>query len=244
MGSPSCGHVRGLMPANALRAVAEYLGVEGRPERPLEARRRAQAADRAKTEAALVYELRVLESVVGARVTDRELAGNLRYRMLRPELRPMPDGAWERERAAARRIAHARLGGALLAVSDPDDLGAGLEPPKGNVRPIAKARKAREAKEPASVAEDATHHDIATDWLARARCSPAPIAYSGGACGAYDAEAGLWKAIPPETLRAEIGRRYLAKTCKRYGDYRRHRRVRVGRGGRPRVLRAGPQSGA
>ena len=100
------GHVRGLMPADALKAVAEYLGVEGRPEGRSEARRRARAADRAKTEAALVHELRVLESFIGARVTDRELAGRLRYRTLAPEFRPMPDGAWERERTAARRIAH------------------------------------------------------------------------------------------------------------------------------------------
>lgn len=99
------GHVRGLAPADALRAVAEYLGIEGRPEGRSEARRRAQAGDRAALEAELVHELRVLESFVGARVTDRALAGNLRYCTLAPEFRPMPDGAWEREHIAARRIA-------------------------------------------------------------------------------------------------------------------------------------------
>ncbi len=53
----------------------------------------------------------------------------------------------------------------------------------------------------------------------RVKVISAPIA-DRGSLWRYDAEAGLWKAIPPETLRAEIGRRYLAKTCKRYGDYR------------------------
>lgn len=74
------------------------------------------------------------------------------------------------------------------------------------------------ARAPGSaVDEDATHHDIATDWLAR-QGAPAPVG-DRGSLWRYDSASGLWKAVPLETIRAQIGRLYVAKTCKRYGDY-------------------------
>ena len=55
-------------------------------------------------EAALQHELLVLAQVVGNRVSTRQLARDTRFRVLRPEWAPFPDGFWERELQAARRI--------------------------------------------------------------------------------------------------------------------------------------------
>lgn len=100
------GHYLGWTPAEALSAVAEYLGIEGddTPEARQAARRRAKAANRAEIEAALLHELYVLTGVIQARVSSRVLASDAKFRAARPEWRPFPDGDWERERLAARRI--------------------------------------------------------------------------------------------------------------------------------------------
>ncbi|WP_295391861.1 primase-helicase zinc-binding domain-containing protein [uncultured Thiodictyon sp.] len=112
-GEPTAGdgfafmaHYLGMTLAEALAAVAQYLGVVGddTPEARQEARKRAQAADRVEIEAELLHELYVLVSVIQARVTSRTIARDANFRALRPDWRPFPDGDWERERLAARRI--------------------------------------------------------------------------------------------------------------------------------------------
>ncbi len=97
-------HVRGLLPFDALLAVAGYLGLEGRQEGRARGRERAGAASVATVEAALVHELRVLLIVVSNRVNSRQLAADSKFRVLRPEWQPMPEGHWERELLAVHRI--------------------------------------------------------------------------------------------------------------------------------------------
>ncbi len=89
----------------ALRLVAAYLGIEAKPDPQATRRAREAARQRevAKLEEALVHELAILQQVVGARVAGRELAR--RHRALPPEWQPMPEGHWDRERAAAQRVA-------------------------------------------------------------------------------------------------------------------------------------------
>ncbi len=60
---------------------------------------------RAEVESALLYELEVLRLALGPRVTGRPLSRDPGFRASRPEWRPPPDEPWEREVAAARRIA-------------------------------------------------------------------------------------------------------------------------------------------
>lgn len=55
-------------------------------------------------EATLYDELHVLLQVIGNRVASRQLARSKALRMLRPEWMPFPDGFWERELQAARRV--------------------------------------------------------------------------------------------------------------------------------------------
>jgi hypothetical protein len=54
-------------------------------------------------EAALQHELLILLQVVGNRVSSRQLARDSKFRVLRPEWMPMPEGFWDRELQAARR---------------------------------------------------------------------------------------------------------------------------------------------
>lgn len=97
-------HVRGLLPFDALLAVAAYLGLEGRPDDRPRGQARAQAASVATLEAAVVHELRILLMVIGSRVNSRQLAADSKFRVLRPEWQPMPAGYSERERLAVQRI--------------------------------------------------------------------------------------------------------------------------------------------
>lgn len=97
-------HARGLLPFDALLAVAAYLGLEGRQEDRARGQERARAASVATLEAALLHELRILLMVVGNRVNSRQLAADAKFRVLRPEWQPMPDGHWERELLAVQRI--------------------------------------------------------------------------------------------------------------------------------------------
>jgi predicted kinase len=92
------------LPFDALLAVAGYLGLEGRQEDRARGQERARASSVATLEAALVHELRVLLMVVGNRVTSRQLAADSKFRVLRPEWQPMPEGHWEREQLAVERI--------------------------------------------------------------------------------------------------------------------------------------------
>lgn len=93
----------------ALHLVAAHLGLDTQadPKAHQRARQAARRQEVARLEEALVHELAVLQQVVGGRVAGRELAR--RHRALPPEWRPMPDGHWQREELAARRI-HTLLG--------------------------------------------------------------------------------------------------------------------------------------
>ncbi len=104
-------------PGEALRLVAAYLGMDTKadPKARQRAREAAQRRERERLEVALAHELRVLLIVLDNRIADRELAGSQRFRESRPEWRPLPPDAWERERIAARRLA------ALLDKLYPDD---------------------------------------------------------------------------------------------------------------------------
>lgn len=98
------GHVLGMSPGQALAAVAHFLRVEYRSGDRPRGKGHAESPDRAELEAALLHELYALASIIQARATGRELAGNTRFRRLRPEWRPLPNGVWEREQLAAERI--------------------------------------------------------------------------------------------------------------------------------------------
>jgi phage/plasmid primase-like uncharacterized protein len=100
------GHYLGWTPADALAAVARYLGIEGddTPEARQAARKRAQSTNRAEIEAALLHELYVLAGVIQSRVSSRALVHDAKFRAARPDWHPFPDGDWDRERLAARRI--------------------------------------------------------------------------------------------------------------------------------------------
>lgn len=104
-------------PGEALRLVAAHLGLDTKadPRARQRAREAAQRRDRERLEVALAHELRVLLIVLNKRIADRDLAGNHRFREARPEWRPLPPDAWERERIAARRLV------ALLGKLYPDD---------------------------------------------------------------------------------------------------------------------------
>jgi hypothetical protein len=54
-------------------------------------------------EAALQHELHILLQVVGNRVSSRQLARDKKFRVLRPEWMPVPEGFWDRELQATRR---------------------------------------------------------------------------------------------------------------------------------------------
>lgn len=97
------GHVHGWAPAEALEAVGRHLGVEG-SALPAAIAAGREARDRCEIEEALLHELYVLLQVLQARASSRYLERDSRFRVLRPEWRPVPDGQWERERLAVKRI--------------------------------------------------------------------------------------------------------------------------------------------
>ncbi len=98
-----CGIARS--PGEALRLVAAYLGMDAKadPKARQRAREAAQRRERERLEVALAHELRVLLLVLDNRIAGRELERDRRFREARPEWRPLPPDAWERERLAARR---------------------------------------------------------------------------------------------------------------------------------------------
>jgi phage/plasmid primase-like uncharacterized protein len=98
-------HARGLSRADALRAVADHLGLAAAPPPAgLILTDRIRERERAEIEAALLNELTVLCLVLNNRVAGRKLAANRGFREQRPEWAPLPPGTWEREIVAAHRI--------------------------------------------------------------------------------------------------------------------------------------------
>lgn len=79
-------------------------------------------------------------------------------------------------------------------------------------------RRSKKPPNPTPADEAPTHFDIATDWIG-SRGELAPVA-DEGQLWAYRTDAGLWEAIPPETIHPEIGRRYRSKNCRKYSDYK------------------------
>lgn len=96
-------HALGLTKGEALRAVAEHLGLKSTTTNT-ETYEASQARELRKIEEALVHELLVILQIIQARVSSRQLATDSRFRVLRPEWTPMPEGYWERELLAVRRI--------------------------------------------------------------------------------------------------------------------------------------------
>ena len=100
-----CGIARS--PGEALHLVAAYLGMDAKadPKARQRAREAARRRERERMEVALAHELRALLIVLGNRIAGRELERDRRFREARPDWRPLPPDAWEREHLAARRAA-------------------------------------------------------------------------------------------------------------------------------------------
>ncbi len=98
------GHALGMSKAEALRAVAQHLGIRGDAASAARLAEIRARRERERVEAAVWHELLVLADVVGARVTERKFAKDQKFRTVRPGWRPMPDAHWDRERLAARRL--------------------------------------------------------------------------------------------------------------------------------------------
>ena len=92
-------------PGEAMGLVATYLGMDAKtdPKARQRAREAAQRREHERLEVALAHELRVLLLVLDNRIAGRELERDRRFREARPEWRPLPPDAWEREHLAARR---------------------------------------------------------------------------------------------------------------------------------------------
>jgi putative DNA primase/helicase len=101
-------HVCGFTDLDALRAVADHLGLKGDAASMARVRQSQETAARHADEAATAHELYVLFDVLDRRVQSRKLARDAKFREQAPWWRPMPDYVWDRERLAARRI-HAAL---------------------------------------------------------------------------------------------------------------------------------------
>lgn len=97
-------HVHGWSKGEALKAVAEYLGITATPKDRQRSREAARKAELLGLESELAHELRVLLIALNNHLTSRELAKNPRFMALNPEWRPLPEDHWEREQLAARRI--------------------------------------------------------------------------------------------------------------------------------------------
>ena len=99
-------HVHGWTKGEALQAVAAYLGIQSdsSPEARRLARAAAQQARRETLEEALLHEVVILSIVIGNRVSGRKLAGDRKFREIRPDFKPLPPEHWQRERLAAKRV--------------------------------------------------------------------------------------------------------------------------------------------
>lgn len=93
--------------ADALRSVAQYLGMENvtlSPEQRDELAERRKIATHAKYEATLSHEMHVLSQVINPRVSWRINSDNKNYRSARPEVSQPPDEHWQREVEAVNTI--------------------------------------------------------------------------------------------------------------------------------------------
>ena len=99
-------HGHGWTRGEALKAVADYLGIQPdrSPKARQEARELALLAKAAQFEEALLHEIVVLNIVLNGRVADRQLARDHKYKDAARWFRPMPPDHWQREEIAARRI--------------------------------------------------------------------------------------------------------------------------------------------
>lgn len=99
-------HVFGWTKGEALRAVANHLGIQPdqSPKARQKARKRALLAKAAQLEEALLHEIMVLNIALNTRATDRQLARDHKYKDAAIWFRPMPADHWQREELAARRI--------------------------------------------------------------------------------------------------------------------------------------------
>lgn len=90
----------------ALCAVANYLELkpDTSPEAKAKYRRLRQQREYQGMEEAFLRELQISSMIVGQRVAGRILEHNQRFRKVRPEWQPMPDGSWEDEIKSVRRI--------------------------------------------------------------------------------------------------------------------------------------------
>ncbi len=102
-------HVHGFSKFESLKAVASFLGVEGdnSPQAQAKAKAIIQQQKRHTAEKTLAHELHVLFQVVSSRVASRELARDRKFLEARPDWQPMPEGSWQREREAVKRIRQA-----------------------------------------------------------------------------------------------------------------------------------------
>jgi DNA primase len=64
----------------------------------------ARQKTRAEIEEAFYHELVVMTQIIAARVADRKLAKDTKFRTQRPDWKPLPDATWEREELAVKRI--------------------------------------------------------------------------------------------------------------------------------------------
>ncbi len=97
-------HVCGMNKREALRAVAQHLGIQGDSGSAARLADIRGQREREQIEHALRHEVLILLEYVQTRVIERELARDRRFRQARPGWRPFPPGPWEREELAARRI--------------------------------------------------------------------------------------------------------------------------------------------
>ena len=105
----------GYAKADALKAVAQYLGI-GIENRPLsskqyrEIQKRKLQVHSVKLDDAIYHECHILMQTTGSRIASRQLKKNRKFRAARPEWHPQPETIWERELLAAKRLAKALRG--------------------------------------------------------------------------------------------------------------------------------------
>jgi hypothetical protein len=87
-----------------LRMADLFASSSAAPSHPSTQHRHSPKIPRGDLEAALHHELLVLLQVISNRVSSRQLQRDRRFRVLRPEWMPIPDGFWERELQSARRV--------------------------------------------------------------------------------------------------------------------------------------------
>jgi hypothetical protein len=97
------GHALGMSKGEALRAVGAHLGIQNTAA-VADARAAREQRQQREIEEALIHELLILLQIIQTRISSRKLAADSRFRVLCPEWMPMPEGHWERELLAVKRI--------------------------------------------------------------------------------------------------------------------------------------------